>query len=192
MTMTPSGKLPKLDLARIEQDARRDVHDLTKFSRSPVSRLKTAAGIVNNAVDEMQPLRGPRDAAALSLSLHDGVRAVHDVIGVSRAYFHAMRCKALQLSEAERGTWLKNADRDRVAGRAVEMGVPRVEDAATIVVDLGRRVADLDARAAAARVVRDAAIRELAGPPHNWSRRQIAEVAGFDDSRVSQILGEQG
>lgn len=186
-TIAKPRKPAKLDRPRIVMEESAAVARALRAARKPERRLELASEIVAAAEREVAPLRPQRDAAALSLALYDGVRAVQDVIGVSRIYFYAMRFEALGLTEEERGAWLKTATREQVAERAQTVGVPHVEEAIDVASSTGEQIARAEERAAVARIIRDTAIVELwrAG----WNRGPIAAIAHVAESRISQIVG---
>jgi hypothetical protein len=194
-TATPPRKLPKLDRDRIARAARETVRQELKNCRTPETLLRRSTQIVQHAEEVIEQHRPTRDEAALSLALHEGRRAVNDVIGVHRSYFYGMRTKALRLTEEEKAAhWLEESapgvrrTKEEVQARAFEVGVPIIEDAASLAAHWGEQVALADEQATAAREIRDNAIRTCWD--NGWSRGRIAAIAGVDESRISQIVGE--
>ncbi len=188
MTTAAPAKLPELDVKQIEAQERLAVAERMLAATTPEALLRLASLIVDEA-NQAAPkdVRDRRDTAALHLSLYDGVKAVYKAVGLSRAFFHGKRIEALGLTDEEKGSWLAEASKEDVARRAAEKGVPRVEDAEQTALELADRIVRADARAKVARAFRDEAVVQL--HEKGWSRHQIAEVGGFDDSRVSQIRG---
>ncbi len=186
-TIAPPAALPKLDVALIADEERLLVADKLREAPTPEDRLSLAATIIENALTTAsKEALAKRDAAALRLSLYDGIPQVHLAVGLSRAYFHDKRARALDLQPEERGTWLHQASPADVARRAAEKGVPYIPDAARVATALADVIVRANVRARVARAFRDNAVLQL--HDRGWSRRQIAELGQIDDSRVSQIV----
>lgn len=151
--------LPRLDREQIAADESTAVAAILARYPDRLERLGVASKLADEAQAAADKDRPTRDKLALSLSAHDGVRAVNHVLGVTRTRYAEMR-KAV----AEPKHYPTAARR-----------LPALADA----------VARHEARAQAAREARDAIVMELLeeGVP----RPQIAERIGRNPSRVSHI-----
>ncbi len=202
-------RLPAIDLPAIAEEAEQqvqkelgvlphgkpyDLANLAALDESALdSLLRRSSAIAQQADAEYEALRPTRDAAGLTLSLLDGVRAVNTVIGVGRTHFHEMRLGALGLLEKdERGVtrpvqWLRGRSKEEIAKRARQQGVKRLREARRVAPDVGLRAARAEARRHAARGVRDRVAMHLYRSGM-WQREKIAKVIGVNASRITHII----
>lgn len=163
--------LPPLDTDRIaEQEERyvaRAVGRLLDDDASEADLEQVAekmARIVKKANEAIVSLSPARDAAALSLALNDGVRAVYRAAGYTRGWFVQLKRDAESVG-----------------------GVPRVRGAEKKAVDLGEQVYRAQARKKAAIKARDKAavrlVRDL-GRTH----RSVADLIGTTEGLVAQRM----
>lgn len=155
--------LPDLDRDSIREEQTALVARELAGITDPVKRLRKSAEIVNTAQADFDHLRPRRDAYALSLWAHDGIRALNRAIGVNRTRWYEIR-----------------GDIDPGAVRHYITAASKLPGLAT-------ETAEREERARAARVIRDGAISELLDA--GWSRPDIAAIIGRNPSRISHIKG---
>lgn len=161
---------------------------------SLVERLGAISHLANAQQERANTDRALRDELALSLALHDGVRAVQNALGVNRNRFYEMRCDALGLTgEDRKAKWLEPRDGEthdqrlaRIAARAADAGVKRYPPLnMKWLLEIATSVATADTAAAMARDIRDQMVLELL--ERGWVRREIAAVIGRSVTRISRI-----
>jgi hypothetical protein len=157
----PNAKLPRLDRPAIRAAATDAVKAELAAIPNRLDRLEAAAKIADTAQADADKVRPKRDAAALSLATHDGLRALNTVIGVNRTRWYEIRT-------AHDTSTVKHSP-----------------TAANRLPDLAQRVAVAEERARAARAIRDDIVADLVD--EGWQRPQIAERIGRNPSRISHI-----
>lgn len=153
--------LPLLDRDRIRAEQCEVVEAALARVKAPADRLRVAAEIANAAQAEFDKLRPRRDAYAISLWAHDGLRALNRVIGVNRTRWYEIR------------------------GDVNPADVRYYATAMSKLPQLAADTAAAEERARAARHYRDETIAELVR--NGWARTQIAEIIGRNPSRISHI-----
>ena len=121
---------------------------------------------------------------ALSLAFHDGVGSLHRVLGIASATWAQRRLRALQLEP--NSVWLETATAEQLSERALAVGIERRTDA---VEELPRAVQELlhsRARGDAARLVRNALIRELY--LKHLNQGDLERITGMTQAGLWQVL----
>lgn len=160
-------RLPKLDRAALAaEEAARVRAEIDRIS-DPVDRLRCASRLADEADAAFAAVRPLRDAAALSLAAHDGVRGLNNALGMTRTAWFEIRKDREATGKAPR----------RVA-RAAEKLPALAEDAARA-----------RARGEAARERRDALVGDLLD--QGVTRSEVAALIGRNPSRISHIKARQ-
>lgn len=182
--------LPALDRRAILDVETAAVDALLSVIDNPEDRLAAAARLADENQVAADRWRPRRDAAALSVAIYDGHRAINRVVGVNRTRFYTMRASALGLTAAEQAaSWLVKASREQVIARARRHDVAHIPDAVTTLPRLAQRVAAAEARAAVARSVRDRLITDMMAAGH--TEVQVAEIIGRTRARVWQVMKKE-
>lgn len=155
-------RLPRLDRAAIDTAEQGAVATILSRFDDRLERLTAAAQIADEAQAAADTGRASRDRYALSLSVHEGVRGLSAVLGISRT------------------RWTKMS--------SGVTGVRHVASAARKLPPLAESVARNEARAAAARTARNQIVVELYD--EGMARAEVAELIGRNPSRVSHIRRE--
>lgn len=163
---TVNTTLPRLDRLAIAAEQQRLLPSLLPTGGASLDRLAAIAALMDDWAAEARRLARRRDKLGLSLAIHDGMRAVNTVMGVSRTGFFALRC-------------------------AVDPAtVPHVKNAAAKLPEIAAAAAALEERYTLARAVRDSLVHDLLEAGH--SRPEIAEAIGRNPSRISHIKAATG
>lgn len=203
-------RLPRIDRPAIRAAAKTWVAEQTGGVHTTLTVLHKAAHLADTEQARADKHRAMRDALALSLALHDSVRAVNTLIGVTRTRFYEMRCDALKLSDTERHVpkgydrkalhnagavdgaeaWLLRATAEQVARRATRRHVTHHPDAAASLPKLAQAVAVAEERARAARAARDDLVAQLLAD--GMEPAELAEHIGRNRTRVWQVAKRSG
>lgn len=180
--MARQPRIARLDRAAIAAEEHANVlADIAHISNR-LDRLGRAGLIADKAEVEAHQLRPRRDAIALSLWAHDEVRAVDRIVGLARTRFYDLRMIAVgDIGVKADGTSWTDAELRAFARPKVE----RIAKAKAKIVAAADRVARAEARATAAREVRDKIVAELLA--EGWDRVSISVRIGRNPSRISHI-----
>lgn len=170
VTRKPLPKLRPLDEPAIEAAAAEWVAERLDGITDPEARAKAAGALVKPQMREADKWRPSRDAAALSLSI--------EFFGRKRTGI----TKAAGINKAR-----LNFLRDQLPAGGADDAIMETEKAEQLLTRTAIKVVRPEARAEAARQVRDAAAMELAQAPYHWSNADIADLIDTDASRVSHI-----
>ncbi len=162
------------------------VADKAAACESAEELAKLAGAIANTEEAKVDKHRPIRDEAAFSIAAHYRVRrgaGLADALGVNRTRLKAMKDK--YAAGRGYGSW----DQLTATNPAAVSDVP---DAPKVLEDHATKVARANGRFAAARDVRDAAVRELLAMQDEdgnavWKNVAVSTLIGVDPSRVSHI-----
>lgn len=186
MTTATAPKKGTLDAALIEQEESEKVRAILDPITDDAELVEASAKIINADADLFRELGRRRDNLMLSLVLHDcesGLTAAR-LGGVSRSMLTKILRERVGGGEPYR---LTEKSADDMASDAKAAKVYRIRNAEGELVEIGEQIARSRARADAARMYRDPAVRRVV-EGGVMSAAEVSRLIGTNHTAVSHIL----
>lgn len=188
-------KITRIDAAAIAAEAAAEVTAELERTEDLFARVAAARQVIDHAEAQLDRLRARRDAMAVSLHLYDNVRAVNTMCGLGRTQMSKITREAVGGHEApvvpgsdatiDRAAYAALAERFRVRRYDKDKAL---RDLPVVSAEVVR----LNARAAAARKVRDDAAVALL-KAKKITKTEAADLMGRVRSLVShRLVGRAG
>lgn len=155
-----------------------------------VTRMRRAAEIIEAAETAAETFRTRRDRLVVSLVVFDHVRGANNLAGLGRTQVSKIRRQAIGGRQVPlRGEFPDlTVDKEAYERLAVECGVKKIPNAATKLPAVVAGLTSAEARADAARKIRDAAVVAVVRGGVR-TPAEVSRMIGCDRARVARIVG---
>lgn len=179
-------RITRIDAAAITEAAAQQVREQLDAIHEVSDRLDAAVKIVTECEKDLPALREERTELALSLYAYDGIRSVWASAGLSKSGFAKIRAKHFKQG-VPTIDGSRKVDRESLPKIAKKAGVRHRKNALELLPRVATDVVALEARAEAAREIRNALALSLIV---DGSMRQldVAKLIGTTQARVSHLV----